>query len=229
MKFFRDEYLNTWNYQLNKESVAAGFYVMMEKEIIFEASKLFIPESIKGLVSMQLSKVIERLVYPNNYFNNNPKEQRDQFLIKCFEQAFSKMSTKFKNPVTDKIDYSLWKYGQANYKHIRFEHPLAHLIDAKSKQKLNLGPLPRGGNGYTVGSTGSAENQSSGASFRVLMDTKNWDHTLMINTPGQSGDYKSPYYGNLFSTWANDAYFPAYFSKLLIEQNSATITILKKN
>jgi penicillin amidase len=226
MKLFRDEYLNGWNYQLNKESVAAGFYVMMEKEIMFEASKLFIPESIKGLVSLQLSKVIERLVHPTAYFNHNPSEQRDQFLIKCFEQAFSKMAAKFKTPLTDKIDYSLWRYGQDNYKHIRFEHPLAHLLNANAQQKLNLGPLPRGGNGYTVGSTGSAENQSSGASFRVLMDTKNWDHTLMINTPGQSGDYKSPYYGNLFSTWANDQYFPAYFSTSLIEQHADTITIL---
>jgi len=86
--------------------------------------------------------------------------------------------------------------------------------------------LPRGGNGYTVGSTGSAENQSSGASFRVLMDTKNWDNTLMINTPGQSGDYKSPFYSNLFSLWANDDYFPAYFSKSLIEKFKENETLL---
>ena len=148
------------------------------------------------------------------------------FLKKCFEQAFTKMANKFKSDQNSTIDFSNWKYGQAKYKHILFEHPLAHLLDSNKKQKLNLGPLPRGGNGYTVGSTGSAENQSSGASFRILMDTKDWDSTLMINTPGQSGDYKSPYYSNLFSLWANDNYFPAYFSTSLIEKNSDNIIYL---
>jgi penicillin amidase len=35
----------------------------------------------------------------------------------------------------------------------------------------------------------------------------------MINSPGQSGDPSSPFYNNLFKTWANDQFFPAYYSK----------------
>ena len=224
MKMVYEKYLMNWDYTLNKESVAAGFYVMLEKEIMIEANKLFIPDNIKGLVSMQLSKVIDRLQNSDKYFTGSA--QRDNFLVKCYEQAFKKMNNKFSTNQVSEIDFSKWQYGQANYKHISFEHPLAHLIDSNTRKKLNLGPLPRGGNGYTVGSTGSAENQSSGASFRVLMDTKNWDNTLMINTPGQSGDYKSPFYSNLFSLWANDDYFPAYFSKSLIEKNKENETML---
>ena len=220
--------LAKWNYVLNKESVAAGFYVMWEKEILNEANKLFVPENIRGLVSMQLSKVIEHIQHPEKYYPTPAIESRDQFLKKCFEQAYKKMALKFLIPPNG-VDTRTWQYGQANYKHISFEHPLAHLIDSNTRKKLNLGPLPRGGNGYTVGSTGSADNQSSGASFRVIMDTKNWDNTLMINTPGQSGDYKSPYYSNLFSLWANDQYFPAYFSKSLIEKNMDNETIIFPN
>ena len=226
MKIVHEKYLMNWDYTLNKESVAAGFYVMLEKEIINEANKLFIPDNIKGLVSIQLSKVIDRLQNPGKYFTGFALAQRDNFLVKCYEQAFKKMNNKFSTNQVSEIDFSKWQYGQANYKHISFEHPLAHLIDSITRKKLNLGSLPRGGNGYTVGSTGSAENQSSGASFRVLMDTKNWDNTLMINTPGQSGDYKSPFYSNLFSLWANDDYFPAYFSKSLIEKNKENETML---
>lgn len=58
---------------------------------------------------------------------------------------------------------------------------------------MNTGLLPRGGNGQTPGSTGSADNQGSGASFRLLVDTKDWDNTLMINSPGQSGNPASPF------------------------------------
>ena len=226
MKTLHEKYLMNWDYILHKESVAAGFYVMLEKEIMNEANNLFIPDNIKGLISLQLSKVIHRIQAPEKYFTGSALVQRDAFLLKCYEQAFKKMSNKYAFDQLNEIDFSKWQYGQANYKHISFEHPLAHLIDSNTRKKLNLGPLPRGGNGYTVGSTGSADNQSSGASFRVLMDTKNWDNTLMINTPGQSGDYKSPFYSNLFSLWANDGYFPAYFSKSLIEKNKENETLL---
>ena len=59
------------------------------------------------------------------------------------------------------------------------------------------------------------------------MDTDDWDKTLIINTPGQSGDSNSPFYRNLFSTWASDAYFPSYYSRALIEQNLAEKWIIK--
>lgn len=212
--------LAKWDYKLNKESVAAGFYVMWEKEILNEANKLFVPENIRGLISMPLSKVIEHIQHPENYFQAPALENRDAFLKKCFEQAYKKMSAKFMTR-PKWVDTRTWQYGQLNYKHIQFEHPLALLTDSATRKKLNLDAYPRGGNGYTVASTGSAENQQSGASFRVLMDTKDWDHTLMINTPGQSGDPQSPFYGNLLEKWANDGYFPAYFSKKRIQKEAA--------
>jgi penicillin amidase len=66
----------------------------------------------------------------------------------------------------------------------------------------------------------------SGASFRILTDTQDWDKTLLINSPGQSGDPKSPFYRNLFETWANDQYFPAYYSKKNILGVKASQTLL---
>jgi penicillin amidase len=98
------------------------------------------------------------------------------------------------------------------------EHDLSYLAPSSLKRLLNIGPLPRGGNGQAPGSTGDYDNQQSGASFRILIDTKNWDAAKMINTPGQSGDPNSPFYKNLFPIWANDQYFPAYYSKNLIQQ-----------
>ncbi len=225
---FIKNYLLNWDFKLTKQSIAAGFYVMWEKEILNEANKIFIPENIKGLVSMQLKKVIEQIQNPTAQFASPYKEQRDLFLKKCFEQAFSKMQTKFKQTNASEIDFSKWVYGQDNYKHILFEHPLSKLTNAQNQQKLNLPTYPRGGNGYTVGSTGSAENQQSGASFRVLMDTKDWDQTLMINTPGQSGNPQSPFYGNLLKLWANDSYFPVYFTKRKIKTVAVEQTIISK-
>ncbi len=206
-------YLMNWNYTLDKNSIAAGIYVMWEKQISLAANKYFVPQKAQGLISMPLKKIIEQVKNPLNHFGTNQQEaatQRDEFLKTCFDQAVVNLKNKLGNNMTS------WQYGQTKYKHVTLEHPLANLVEAKMQAKLNIGPAPRGGNGQTPGSTGSADNQVSGASFRILVDTKDWDKALMINTPGQSGNSESPFYSNLFSTWANDGYFPAYYSKPLI-------------
>jgi penicillin amidase len=71
------------------------------------------------------------------------------------------------------------------------------------------------------------DNQGNGASFRYITNTGNWDETLMMNTPGQSGNPDSRWYKNLVTLWANDEYFPAYFSKEKIKQATAEQTILE--
>ena len=48
----------------------------------------------------------------------------------------------------------------------------------------------------------------------------------MINAPGQSGNPDSKYYNNLFKMWAQNEYFPAYYSREKIETVTDTKTIL---
>ena len=80
-----------------------------------------------------------------------------------------------------------------------------------------MGPLPRGGYGSTVNQTGNGNNQTSGASFRIIVDTGDWDRAVGMNTPGQSGDPDSPFYRNLFEMWANDQFHPIFYSRDKIE------------
>jgi len=209
------QFLLQWNFELDKKSIAAGIYAMWEKQLAIAAQKYFVSDEIKPWVTLQLKKVIERLQNPTNNFGAvslDAINNRDAFVKKAFELAIINLKSKLGT------DMNRWQYGQEKYKHVTLEHPLAHLLSPSLKEKLNIGPLPRGGNGQTPGSTGGADNQASGASFRILIDTKNWDNTLIINTPGQSGDSNSPFYRNLFSTWANDSYFPSYYSRAAIEK-----------
>ena len=78
---------------------------------------------------------------------------------------------------------------------------------------------PRGGDGYTPGSTSNELNQESGGSFRVVINTKDWDNSFATNSPGQSGNPKSKFYKNLYEDWANDKYFPLLYSKNKILMN----------
>ena len=214
-------YLTNWNFILDKNSVAAGIYVAWEKEIAIMMSTLLIPAEVKSLISLQISTIIQRLENPTTHFGDNAINKRNKLLQEAFTKAINNLQKKL-GPSMDQ-----WVYGQAKYKHTTMEHPLSSIVSKEIKQQLNLGPLPRGGNGQTPGSTGSGDNQLSGASFRILIDTKDWDKALMINTPGQSGDPSSPYYRNLFETWANDQYFPAYYSKEKIKSVAKEITVLQ--
>ena len=65
--------------------------------------------------------------------------------------------------------------------------------------------------------TGSGDNQTSGGSFKIIVDTADWDNSLGINNPGQSGDPDSPHYRDLFELWSRGKYFPAFYSRAKVE------------
>ena len=115
-------------------------------------------------------------------------------------------------------DMNHWQYGQSDNKHIYMRHALGRGESAELNSKINVGPMPRGGNAYTPGSTGSNLNQSSGASFRLIVNTGNWDDAVGSNAPGQSGNPDSEFYNNLFDSWAKDQYFPVLYSRDRIEK-----------
>ena len=199
--------LSNWDFVLDKNSVAAGIYVAWEKEIASLFTSQFIPATVKNYISFQVTSIVQGIAHPTDYFGEDAVEKRDQLLINALEKAVASLSKKLGSNMED------WVYGQSKYKHVKLTHPLNTFLSNELKKQMNTGLLPRGGNGQTPGSTGSADNQGSGASFRLLVDTKDWDNTLMINSPGQSGNPASPFYKNLFETWANDQFFPAYYSK----------------
>jgi len=87
-------------------------------------------------------------------------------------------------------------------------------------------PCPGGGSAHTVNSTSDNENQSTGASFRIVADTADWDRSVGTNTPGQSGDPASPHYQDLFAPWAEGVYFPAAYTRPKVESVTEAKTIM---
>ncbi|MBK8505242.1 MAG: penicillin acylase family protein [Saprospiraceae bacterium] len=96
---------------------------------------------------------------------------------------------------------------------MQLTHALGSISEKAVQNKLNVGPLPRGGSGSTVGNTSSNLNQTSGATFKIISDTEDWDRTLAINAPGQSGNPDDKHYADLFELWARDHYFPLFYSR----------------
>ena len=114
-------------------------------------------------------------------------------------------------------DRSAWAWGRLHVS--RVSHPLKAIMPGIDEEKLTAGPLPRGGSGDTVGNTAYGPNfvQSAGSTFRVAIDVGNWDASLAMNAPGQSGNIHSPHFTDLYGMWARGEAFPLLYARDSIE------------
>lgn len=200
-----------WDYVLDKGSVTAGIYAMFERRLLDDVEEVEVPEQVRDYVRIGMKKAIDFLMSPDGDFGDDPLQGRDALLLRSLAEAVQDLRDKL-GPDMDE-----WVYGQAAYKHVTIRHPLSPAVDARTRDMLDVGPAPRGGDGFTIGNTGGSDNQTTGASFRIFVDTRDWDNTLGMNTPGQVGDPESPFYENLFDLWANDKVFPAFYSRPKVE------------
>lgn len=214
-------YFKDWDYQLAPHSIAAGIYNEWERQLKRSVSDLMVPKVAREYINPQLKQVIDWLYAPDGRMGDNPLQARDEVLISSLEEAIRELKLRLGS------DMSKWQYGQPNYKHITLQHPFGMAVKDDIRAKLEVGPAPRGGNSYTVNSTGGNDNQSSGASFRMLIDTGNWDQCLGTNNPGQSGDPDDPHYRNLFNIWAKDQFFPVFYSREKVESVRAERLVLE--
>ncbi|MEQ9378307.1 MAG: penicillin acylase family protein [Imperialibacter sp.] len=203
--------LLAWDFVLDKNSTTAAIYAAWEKEINTRMKDLMIPAEARAHISgLSMFKVIGWLQAPPPVFGSDPVKGRDDLLTSSLSTAIAQLEQKLGK------DQNKWQYGQEKNHHVVIKHPMSEAVSAEVRKKLDVGPAPRGGYHLTPGVTGSGDNQTHGATFRIIMDTQSWDRSMGINSPGQSGDPDSKYYKNLFDLWANDKYFPVYYSKEMI-------------
>lgn len=221
---YRDalELFSGWDFALTTTSSAAGLYVMCERRVEENLRELLVPdEAREHLPALSMRDMLAWLSQPDERFGSDPTSERDKLLLTSLAEAVADLTSRFGEQTTN------WQYGQVEYKHSLIQHPLSKLVDEETRNKLDVGPLPRGGNGYTVNNTGRPNRQPTGASFRVVVDTADWDNSLGSNSPGQSGNPDSPHYRDLFEPWATDQHFPLLYSRDKIEAAAGKRTLLK--
>ena len=99
-------------------------------------------------------------------------------------------------------DWSQWRWGRMHTR--AFPHPFVAAFD--------IAAVERNGGAGTVA--------ADGASYREIFDVSNWDRSLVINTPGQSGQPGSPFYDNLAKLWADEKYFELAFSRPAVDKSA---------
>ena len=206
------EVLLDWDFVIDKRSVAGAIYVSFERHLLENLRKLLVPERVRTILpGLNKKRVIDWLVAPDGRFGENPIRGRNAILAKSLKEAVTTLTKKLGPNMTK------WQYGQEALKHIFIQHALSAAANDDIRAKLNVGPAPRGGYGSTLNNTGNNDNQTSGASFRIIADTANWDNTIATSAPGQSGDPDSPHYRDLFELFVTHQYFPLFFSRAKIE------------
>jgi penicillin G amidase len=189
---------------------------------------LFVPKQAQEFIGIPpLSKIIHWMEAPDGRFGPDPIVGRDAFLLKSLDEAVANLTQRLG------ADMEKWKLGA--YHHALIYHPLSDAVKPGERAKFDVGDLPRGGDGYTVNATpglspgtpsqsaatmshgSDAHNQLSGGSFKIIVDTDDWDNSLGLNTPGQSGDVNDSHYRDLYPLWARGRYFPIFYSRRKIE------------
>jgi penicillin G amidase len=215
--------LAAWNLVLDQDSAVAGIYAMFQRRLLAGVRDLLVPAAAReavGAGSISMKRVIDWLYAPDGRFGDNPTAARDALVARSLEEAVAELAKRL-GP-----DMTAWTYGQDRYHHALIRHPLSAAVSGEVRARLDAGPAPRGGDGSTVSATGNGDNQTSGGSFKFIADTEDWDNSIGINTPGQSGDPASPHYRDLFSLWAKGGYFPVAYSRSKVESVTESVTRL---
>jgi penicillin G amidase len=199
-----------WNYVLDKDSVPAGIYEVLQRRLQANIRDLMVPKEARAFVGMpELTKIIGWLQAPDGRFGADPIAGRNALLAKSLDEAVAELAKRLGQ------DQDKWQLGA--YHHASIHHPMTAALKPELRAKFDVGSLPRGGDSYTVTATGGGDNQLSGGSFKIIVDTEDWDRSVGLNNPGQSGDVNSPHYRDLYELWARGKYFPIFYSRTKVE------------
>jgi penicillin amidase len=206
--------LTNWNCVMHKDSAAAALFAMWSNKLSAAVFKSHVPEKHWQQFASRISlvKTIETLQFASpKWFGDSSRAVRDRALLTALDQAVAEAKQRLGN------DPTKWRWGTLH------QAPFTHALSSNEAWRA-LFELPapeRGGDANTPNATGGANyQQSSGASFREILDVSNWDNSVGTSVPGQSGQVGSPHYNDLLPLWAKGQYFPLLFSREKIEANA---------
>jgi penicillin amidase len=216
--------LQSWDFVLSKDSAPAAIYEAWVAELQKRVLSRYAPSEPAGdpsaLVSM--ATLVRLLEKPDSAFGADPTAGRDAVLVEGLVRAVARLEqTLGPDPLT-------WRWGRLH--HVAIDHVLSAATNAASRETLDVAPLAIGGDGFTVHATtyrGSDFRQTGGATYRQVVDVGDWDRSMTLNSPGQSGDPRGAHYRDLFPLAAEGRYVPMLFSREKVLEAAARIITLE--
>ena len=192
-----------WDCRYTRESGAAALAEAWDAELQLTVTLKLLPASILALRSVPAEHLV------NEFLAAASAGERDKML----ESTLSAAAEKIRKVQGD--DASKWSWGRLHG--LRLRHGLDQLLPAALVDPV---AVQRPGNGTTVNATYAPPlgDQLAGASYREIMDTSDWDYSVAVNTPGQSGQPGSKHYADLLPIWNDGHYFPLSYSKAAVDK-----------
>ena len=205
------DFLLKWDFRMSKESAQAAVYAAWFQRLIPNFIERIAPAEAKSLVTgaMVYSRMLRSLKTPDRKtFGAAMTAVRNEILLKSLSQALAELRQRL-GP-----EMRRWRWGDLHF--AEFKHALS--TDEATRAVFDIERVSRGGDQSTVNMTGGGNFlQTSGASFREILDLSDWDNSVAINVPGQSGQPTSPHYADLLPLWTAGEYFPMLFSRAKVE------------
>lgn len=205
--------LRTWDFVLQPRSAEAAIYEMWIQKLFPMVWQKRLPGfDLRSAGGRGLAEAAMRILKnpTSQVFGPDPVTGRNHCLIDALAAAVKELQARL-GP-----DPKAWAWG--NLHKAVFLHPLGR--DAALRELLDRGPVSRGGDGSTVNATSGGPDfrQTSGASYRQILDLADWDRSIGTNVPGQSGEPGSPHYDDLLPIWSDGKYHPLAFSRSAVEK-----------
>jgi penicillin amidase len=212
--------LVAWDGDETVHSVAAAIYeVMASKHLGRNLVAAAVPPAAQKLIGDgHLDAVISALEAPGSELGPEPEQMSRGVLLRALFDAVAELEERL-GP-----DMSKWSWGRLHQ--ASWTPAVAELADPQLKAQMSIGPLQTPGSGSTPrAQTYRAADFSvvSGASVRLVVDVGRWDSSVVMNSPGQSGDPFVAHYRDLFPMWAEGAYVPLAFSRAAVDRVAETV------
>ncbi len=207
--------LARWDGTVSGDSAAAALYETWFTRHLRIAAKnaLLEPAAAAVIDAAHVDVVVDLIEHPEAWFVEHARERRDALVVASLAAAYRELLTHLG------ADTARWRWDALHYN--LSEHPFAAAVDATERARLNVGPFPAGGDPYVPSQSSyrAADfRDQSGPSVRVVMDVGNWDGSVAVNHPGQSGDPDDPHYRDLAELWRRGEYFPLLYSRAAVER-----------
>jgi penicillin amidase len=214
----------TWNAQLTRDSGDAALYEVWLREITKALGRQISARFAAHYQDLPPNTVLRIIAHPDaEFFGPDPVVQRDRILLETLRGARQFLAAQLG------ADSHHWAWGllhQIEFRHALDEQPAA------AKGLFDIGRTARPGDGFTVNATYASSDswqQIEGASYRQVIDLSDWDQSVAVNVPGQSGQPASSHYADLVHLWDAGEYFPLSYSNEFVAKAQVNELVLEPN
>jgi penicillin G amidase len=219
-----------WDFRLSRDSAAAALYEVALRRAVLS---IFGPKFVRVDFASWLDgargpwiALLDRLSAPDEYWfgdfhSGDPQLGRDAALTAAIEEAVEELSDKF-GP-----DPSGWRWGALHT--LYYDHSAARIPILR--ELFNRGPFEMPGDIHTVNNTGAllrfGYRQLACSSYKHVVDMADFDRSLSVHHPGQSGQPESPHFDDFIELYVDGRYHPQLYSREAIEEHEEATLLLE--